>query len=227
MTLYDTLGVGPDSPDAVIKSAYRRLAQKYHPDKGTGDAALFKAVQYAYEVLSDPDRRAGYDATGVDPKAAVDQMAQSVSQEAVKVFLEHLDATIAAGRDVDTVDILAQARATIHAHLAFNQQAHRTLGERMYEVKKATGRLTRKGGAGGLLVEALQQRQLALEAERDKCSRLMELCRRVLDLYAEYEYEVAQASYSVAAPDGYDASPIERAFKAKSPWSFFPPPNHN
>ena len=60
---YDTLGVKADATDAEVKSAYRRLARKYHPDvsKEAGAEERFKAVNEAYEALKDPDRRKAYD----------------------------------------------------------------------------------------------------------------------------------------------------------------------
>ena len=60
---YDTLGVKADATDAEVKSAYRRLARKYHPDvsKEAGAEDRFKAVYEAYEALKDPDRRKAYD----------------------------------------------------------------------------------------------------------------------------------------------------------------------
>lgn len=60
---YDTLGVKPDASEADIKSAYRRLARKFHPDvsKEAGAEERFKAVNEAYEVLRDTDKRAQYD----------------------------------------------------------------------------------------------------------------------------------------------------------------------
>ncbi len=60
---YDTLGVKSGATDAEIKSAYRRLARKYHPDvsKEAGAEDKFKAVNEAYEALKEPDRRKAYD----------------------------------------------------------------------------------------------------------------------------------------------------------------------
>lgn len=60
---YATLGVEPGAGEAEIKSAYRRLARKYHPDvsKEPGAEEKFKAVNEAYEVLRDPHKRAAYD----------------------------------------------------------------------------------------------------------------------------------------------------------------------
>lgn len=60
---YATLGVEPTAGDAEIKTAYRRLARKYHPDvsKEAGAEDKFKAVNEAYEALRDPAKRAAYD----------------------------------------------------------------------------------------------------------------------------------------------------------------------
>ena len=60
---YQTLGVEPGAGEAEIKTAYRRLARKYHPDvsKEAGAEDRFKAVNEAYEALRDPEKRAAYD----------------------------------------------------------------------------------------------------------------------------------------------------------------------
>jgi DnaJ-class molecular chaperone len=59
---YQTLGVTKSATLDEIKVAYRKLAKKYHPDKEGGDTATFQKIQAAYAVLSDPDKRAAYDA---------------------------------------------------------------------------------------------------------------------------------------------------------------------
>lgn len=61
---YDILGVGKSASDEEIKSAFRKLAHKYHPDKKGGDEAKFKEVSEAYAVLSDKKKRAEYDMYG-------------------------------------------------------------------------------------------------------------------------------------------------------------------
>ena len=64
---YEILGIARTASDQEIKSAYRRLAVRYHPDKNPGDAAAeekFKEAAEAYSVLSDAEQRARYDRFG-------------------------------------------------------------------------------------------------------------------------------------------------------------------
>lgn len=64
---YEVLGVAKDAGESEIKSAYRKLAIKYHPDKNPGDTEAeekFKEAAEAYSVLSDKNQRARYDRFG-------------------------------------------------------------------------------------------------------------------------------------------------------------------
>ena len=65
---YDVLGVARDATEAELKKAYRQQARRFHPDVSDAEdaEARFKEVQQAYEVLKDPEKRAGYDQFGPD-----------------------------------------------------------------------------------------------------------------------------------------------------------------
>ena len=64
---YEVLGVDKNADEKTIKSAYRKKAIQYHPDKNPGDKEAeekFKEAAEAYDVLSNPDKRAKYDQFG-------------------------------------------------------------------------------------------------------------------------------------------------------------------
>ena len=89
---YETLGISRDAGEDEVKKAYRRLAVKYHPDKNDGSKEAeerFKEISEAYEVLSDPERRARYDRFG---KEGVGQGAGAGFQgfdihDAIEIFM--------------------------------------------------------------------------------------------------------------------------------------------
>lgn len=65
--LYDVLGCSPDADMETLKKAYRKQAMKHHPDKNSGNKESeikFKEVGYAWEIISDPERKATYDQYG-------------------------------------------------------------------------------------------------------------------------------------------------------------------
>ncbi|MGE0788646.1 MAG: DnaJ C-terminal domain-containing protein [Sandaracinaceae bacterium] len=90
--LYSTLGVARGASADEIKKAYRKLAKKHHPDVNPNDAeaeATFKKISFAYEILSDADKRAMYDELGedaiklgFDPKRAEEYRAWQQQQAA-------------------------------------------------------------------------------------------------------------------------------------------------
>ena len=64
---YEVLGVDKTASDDEIKRAFRKLAVKYHPDRNQGDKeaeAKFKEINEAYQILSDPEKKAKYDQFG-------------------------------------------------------------------------------------------------------------------------------------------------------------------
>src|SRR5437868_12845772 len=72
-TPYEVLGVKPNATAEEIRKAYRKLAKEFHPDLNPGKPAAearFKAVASAYDLLSDPEKRARYDRGEIDESGA-------------------------------------------------------------------------------------------------------------------------------------------------------------
>lgn len=90
---YEILGVERNASQEDIKKSFRKLANKFHPDKPTGDTEKFKKINEAYEVLSDRDKKRNYDDElsgkkrfqginiNVDPRSVFEQMRSSFGNE--------------------------------------------------------------------------------------------------------------------------------------------------
>ncbi len=87
--LYEILGVEPTASADELKRAYRRLARQYHPDANPDDPgaeARFKDISQAYEILSDPERRANYDRFGADVGAGGNPFGAGSVQDIFDMF---------------------------------------------------------------------------------------------------------------------------------------------
>lgn len=88
---YEVLGVSKDTPINEIKSQYRKLALKFHPDRNKSEEAAehFKEISEAYAVISDPEKRKIYDQyghAGVDGKYSRDDIFQGASANFNDIF---------------------------------------------------------------------------------------------------------------------------------------------
>ena len=87
--LYQILEVDHNVSAEDLKKSYRRLARQLHPDANPGDAtteARFKEVSQAYEILSDPERRANYDRFGQDVGAGANPFGAGSVQDIFDMF---------------------------------------------------------------------------------------------------------------------------------------------
>lgn len=91
---YEILGVKKEASTDEIKKAYRKLAHKYHPDKGAGNEPKFKEVNEAYQVLSDNEKRVSTTSTDKllkTPKEMVRVLVVVILLAVVKIHLELAD----------------------------------------------------------------------------------------------------------------------------------------
>jgi DnaJ-class molecular chaperone len=101
---YDVLGVNKNASPEDIKSAYRKLAVKYHPDKNPGDKAAedkFKEASEAYGILSDKSKKENYDnfghaafengGGGKEVLVGLEDLEDQIFQTYLKIFLEILE----------------------------------------------------------------------------------------------------------------------------------------
>ena len=101
-TLYDLLGIPPHASTDEIKIAYRARAKVLHPDVG-GNADSFQMITEAYEILSDPEKRAHYDATGT-----IDNASDNSHTEALNIVAQIMTQVLGQVQDIIVNDVVAK-----------------------------------------------------------------------------------------------------------------------
>ena len=134
MNLYAILDLQPTATYQQIKQAFRKKAKQHHPDKG-GSSKDFDAIMRANIVLSDPDRRRKYDATGEVDDDAVD----NTHAKAVSAIVGVISAIVGQHPDPVSLDLVAEVRKFFKQQITqhtVNQAAPRAAAEKMRKVEK-------------------------------------------------------------------------------------------
>lgn len=190
--LYSLLGVARDAKPAAIKTAYRRAAKAAHPDAPGGDHATFVAIGQAYRVLSDPEMRAHYDATG-----SVDQKAFQTAEDLFRqVLLNGFNQVVAdSGDRIEEVDIIASLRNGIDNEYRSTGQGIASAKARIAKLDRLKERIQRADGGRNLFAEAVahQARQIDEGVRQgERKLRVLNLCRDELAAYSSI-VEMTQA----------------------------------
>lgn len=180
MSHYETLGVDKGADTDSIKRAYRKRAQRAHPDKG-GSVVEFQALQKAYDILSDAERRARYDRGEKDePAQTIQQIANS---EVARMALGIVD-------DGDVrFDNLKERMMRITTDALKKCKGDRAkLEESIKRREEVVGRWSKKGEGHNLIAIALQadirNRRMALS----ELDRREAVTREMLKIINDYEY---------------------------------------
>ena len=172
---YETLGVEEGATADQIKRAYRSKAKAHHPDKG-GDRSEFDPVVRAYEILSNPERRQLYDATGDDKKPS------PIEVEVQNVLLQRFNQALE--RDAE---FIAYTREQMQATIKAAREKKKELKAVKKKLTAKRGTVTTTGPVN--LVHLLIDKQLA-ELEQgvkhfDHTVEIAEACLVALDAYSE------------------------------------------
>lgn len=186
MTPYEALGVAADADDATIKGAYRARAHKAHPDKG-GDADEFHAVQRAYDLLSDPERRKRFDETG-DVGAAPDKRGRLVNFVA-QLITQVIDST----GDIDHSDIIKLAEDHIRKQVADAKAQQLQMDEKIRKYEKTLKKLKFKGQGENLVANLLRGTIGSIKRTIERIDEQTEEAMQLLEILAEYEYKFTKA----------------------------------
>lgn len=175
--LYDLLGVTADASQEEIKKAYKKKANKYHPDKEGGDQDKFSRVSKACRVLKDPEKRAVYDETGKIPEAELspeEVTAENLRDIFIDVFMT----------ENPTVNPIPAASRKIEEVMTTALRRRAATKERFGSLEKMKETLQ----GGDFILEAILAAQGSLESEIDRYDKLLDLGKKMREKLAECRY---------------------------------------
>ena len=181
---YETLGTHPDASEEEIKKAYRRAASQWHPDRNSSiDAsAMFRKVQEAYELLSDPDRRKAYDDFKVTDRFDDKMFTEEAHKAIIAIFLK-----LAEGNNWKKIPYVGAIRRNLGESLRQNRAESATLEQKIESMKMVSPAVPE--GEQDLFSDAIQAeiKKAALHLFKIRNGEKI-LCRAV-DLLANYKDE--------------------------------------
>lgn len=151
MSLYDVLGVDRGATRGEIRTAYRRLVQEHHPDKG-GDPARFREIQAAWEILGDHAKRDAYDLDGC-AEAAAEGMTK-IESELLRSFVVLLANMTAQERPYipDMVELMRQRVREVMNDKRKDIRSEQARLERLQRIEK---RISRRSGKRNIFRDAI------------------------------------------------------------------------
>ncbi len=182
-SLYSELSVAREASSAEIDKAYRRRARQAHPDAG-GNAEAFHALAHAHAVLSDPDRRAAYDATGYEGEIDAETIAARAMDHIQQLVATVLESDI----PFEEIDLVAAIRDTLVKQKAEIAAAVVKL-EKQAKRAEAMARRFRRGRGEDFIGAALDRRAGEARQSAEKTRHEEAVFAKAITLLADYAFE--------------------------------------
>lgn len=179
MDLYEILGVSKDATPKEIRAAYKSLAQKYHPDKETGDAVKFKEIKEAKEILLNPDTRHEYDTTGTVNKG------QTLEGRAEEIIAQIIQGII--DKAEFHGDIVARVKQGINKGVRDITKTNDQINSKLAKLKTEVGRVKVKDGEMNFYESMISAKILMLENAIAVNAKELEAVKLALEMVQEYE----------------------------------------
>ena len=181
MNLYEELELPRTCTFDEIKQQYRHLANIHHPDKG-GDTEKFKRIKFAYEVLSDPDRRKLYDETNTT-RETPNAGSEAISQLANVFF------SVIANIDLHTGNLIETMRNEINGELLRNNLTVAQCNQQIVNLNVAKQKLIHKNPQEENLLLGFLETQLSTRYNDLKTfSHRKETLEHMVRLLEDYQY---------------------------------------
>lgn len=189
---YKILKLKRTATEEQIKKAYRTLSMKWHPDRNIGvsrAAEEFAKVNLAYHILSDPIRRARYDATGDASEEKPDNTLANDLAALGQAFVASVQQVLGEGRLPSKTDILGRMRTLISQPLEGHRKALRDAQKQKNVFTDCLSRIELVEPGETNFLADMVRRYLASIEEQMKCSEAdIAMGERLLKRIAKYRY---------------------------------------
>jgi curved DNA-binding protein CbpA len=188
---YKILGVPVDASPEEIKSAWRKLVNQHHPDRG-GDREKYEDVIRANDILSDPARRGQFDRTGKVDQTGADNMHASAVNFLVGYFTQCMEQTVDAGRDPCQIDLVQLGISYLKKNVldlrAQQQRPHKLVAA----LERAVKRLKKKSKLedGSILHVALSHQITNYWRTIEGMEEQIDLMNAALGIIMDYSFDV-------------------------------------
>lgn len=178
---YEVLGVERTASAEEIKHAYRKLSRLHHPDREGGDHERMAEITTAYRILSDPQKRAHYDASGEEKNfTAIEEQAMRMIADAFGAYL-----------DVDGLfdqDPVAHIRQSINESIGTTEKKIDELHRGIRRIERKARKVRKKKGGEDLYANVVRMRVAGLQNQISAAKGYLDLARKGLELMDEYEH---------------------------------------
>ena len=186
---YEALGIPEDATQPAIKAAWRRKSSKAHPDKKGGSKEAQQAINDAYAVLGDPERRKRYDQGGSGKKEAA--LADRARANMLELFAQHLGARPDEPNPIQGLRVILQGnRAT-----ALDEQGNfRRMAEKLL---RHVGKIRRKTEGENQLLEVIKERHRSATELIGKAQENIDLIDAILVELDNYECDMPPPTFPI------------------------------
>ena len=183
LSLYAELGIERNASANEIDKAYRQRARRAHPDTG-GSAEAFHSLAHAHAVLSDPDRRKAYDATGYEGELDAEDIASRAMERIHELVGSVLDSEL----PFESVDLVAAIRDTLTKQKSEIAAGVKKMERQAKRAEALAARFRRREG-DNLIRGTLERRAAETRANAEKTRREEAVFARAIELLADYSFE--------------------------------------
>lgn len=189
---YDILGVSKDADIAAIRKAYRHAAKRAHPDGG-GNEKRFELVKLAHDVLTDPQRRAKYDATGsLDPKEP-----DNALSDVLNIIMGAMDNAIRSceqeGARPEQCDMIQRMTRAVNAGTREREQKRQVLRDAEAKVQRLQGRFRTKKSAVNFIEDMLARSLANIAPQIQQLDRFDIAAKAALAMLNDYTFRSDEA----------------------------------